>query len=175
MQAVQDANDRLRQMLRAMVTTKQSRSGLSSPWHSHQHQGWCHRAGGCSPAKGAQELHGGKAVRAHARKVAAAGQHHCQHHHLHCCHSAPCKRKAHRWQSQLSTVCPAYALACCATGPGERRIRVNLQLPSSCHHFPQNYKLATLRCLVCSQIKLRLKCAGKCSSPAVYELIRQIP
>ncbi|DBB13069.1 TPA: hypothetical protein ACH3X3_005801 [Trebouxia sp. C0006] len=99
--AVQDANDRLRQMLRAMVTTKQSRSGLSSPWHSHQHQGWCHRAGGCSPAKGAQELHGGKAVRAHARKVAAAGQHHCQHHHLHCCHSAPCKRKAHRDASRV--------------------------------------------------------------------------
>ena len=102
MQAVQGANDRLRQMLRAMVTTKQSRSGLSSPRHSHQHQGQCHRAGGCSPAKGAQVLHGSKAVRAHARKVAAAGQHHCQHHY-HCCHPAPCKCKAHRWQSQLDT------------------------------------------------------------------------
>ena len=89
-------------MLRAMVTTKQSRSALSSPQHSHQHQGQCHRAGGCSPAKGAQVLHGGKAVRAHARKAAAAGQHHCQHHY-HCCHPAPCKCKAHRWQSQLDT------------------------------------------------------------------------
>ena len=137
MQAVQGANDRLRQMLRAMVTSKQSRSGLSSPWHSHQHQGRCHRTGGCSPAKGAQDHHGGKAVRAHARKAAAAGQHHCQHHHHHCCHPAPCKCKAHRWQSQLSSVCPAYTLACCAKGPGERETRVNLQLPSSWHHSSQ--------------------------------------
>ncbi|DBA86863.1 TPA: hypothetical protein ACH3X2_005327 [Trebouxia sp. C0005] len=98
--AVQGANDRLRQMLRAMVTSKQTRSGLSSPRHSHQHQGRCHRAGGCSPAKGAQDLHGGKAVRAHARKVAAAGQHHNRHHH-HCCHPAPCKCKAHRDASRV--------------------------------------------------------------------------
>ncbi|DBA78815.1 TPA: hypothetical protein ACH3X1_008710 [Trebouxia sp. C0004] len=98
--AVQDANDRLRQMLRATVTTKQTSSSFSSPRHSHQHQSQCHRAGGCSPAKVAQGHHGGKAVRVHVRKVAAAGQHHCHHHH-HCCHPAPCKCQAHRDASRV--------------------------------------------------------------------------
>jgi len=139
MQAVQGANDRLRQMLTAMVTSKQSHSGLSSPRHSHQHQDRCHRTGGCSPAKGAQGHHGGKAVGVHARKVATAGQHHCQHHH-HCCHPAPCKCKAHRWQSQRCVSCIYSCLLCTRS----KNISAHLQLPSSWRHSSQIYKLVTL-------------------------------
>ncbi len=152
MQAVQDANDRLRQMLRAMVTTKQPRSGLSSPQSSHQHQGRCHRAGGCSPAKGAQGHHGGKAVRVHARKVAAAGQHQCQHHH-HCCHPAPCRCKAHRWQSQHCVSCRYSCLSCIyPSSLACSKTTHVFAAPSSWHQSSQVVHL--LPCAVQSALKL---------------------